>query len=126
MTFMKRRPWILTPHSTLPQIRYKWCRTHTYLNYRFLQDLKSQKHWKASIVVCILSPCSKTSGAGQVHTGFEVEKEVALAQGVLQVCQVPAAGLEGATLPALEEGSGRDKRQDQRNNSVYAADLNWH
>ena len=31
---------------------------------------------------------------------------MALAKGVLQVWQVPAAGLEGATLPALEEGSG--------------------
>lgn len=30
---------------------------------------------------------------------------MALAKGVLQVWQVPAAGLEGATLPALEEGS---------------------
>lgn len=30
---------------------------------------------------------------------------MALAKGVLRVWQVPAAGLEGATLPALEEGS---------------------
>ena len=32
-----------------------------------------------------------------------------LAKGVLRVWQVPAAGLEGATLPALEEGSGGTK-----------------
>ena len=68
----------------------------------------------ASIVVCILSPCSKTSGAGQVHTGFEAEKEVALAQGAPKVWQVPAAGLEGATLPAPKEGSAGDNRQDRQ------------
>lgn len=102
-----------------------------YLNYRFLQDSKSQTHWKASTVVCILPPCSKTSGVEQVRIGFEVEKEAALAEKDLQVEQVPAAVSEGATLTALEEDPGGDKKVwtvmfVQRNNAVYASDSNSH
>lgn len=57
----------------------------------------------ASIVAGAPPPCSKTSGAEQVHTGFGAGKKAVAALRDLKVSRKPAAALMGADLAAQRE-----------------------